>query len=229
MIDLSPNRGRKYNRKKNGMFKKNSGFYRWRKKKNRPFGDYSPYLVGIFGLITWMVCAQIIPVYAHIKNETGFVEILNREASLVDVAESASKSEGGDTGTVVSAVVQEDEDEGRNLPIAEKASPSNESIKQKIRKAWEGTGQEDIAVAIATSESGLNTNAKGDIQIQYWHEGKLIGHSCGIFQIRVLPSRPSCEELKDPDKNIEFARKLWEKSGWYPWSNFKNGVYKKFL
>jgi hypothetical protein len=111
--------------------------------------------------------------------------------------------------------------------ISRMASAS--SIETLIRQAWAGTGEEEIALAIAKSESGLRADAKGDLPIQFYHEGKLMGHSCGIFQIRVLPGRPDCETLKDPKFNVEYARKLYDRSHFQPWSNYKNERYLQFL
>lgn len=86
-----------------------------------------------------------------------------------------------------------------------------------------------LAVAIAKAESGLNPNAVGDKHIEFVKNGKVMGHSCGLFQVRVLEGRPDCESLKNPEKNLEFARKLYEKAGWKPWSAFSNGSYLKHL
>jgi len=85
------------------------------------------------------------------------------------------------------------------------------------------------AIAIAKAESGLKTDNVGDGHIMYLHEGKPMGMSCGTFQIRVLPGRPDCESLKDIKTNLDFARKLYEKSGWKPWSAYTNQSYLKFL
>lgn len=106
-------------------------------------------------------------------------------------------------------------------------SSQPKTIEAKIRAAF--PEDPDRAIAIFRSESGLDPNAKGDIPLEYKYKGKIIGHSCGIAQIRVLPGRPDCETLKDVDENLKFARHLYEKQGWYPWSNFKNGKYLSFM
>lgn len=217
MIDFST---RGYARKKNGRFKQSS-LQRWRNRK-KTFNDYVMPAVAVITVWSTVWLVDILPM----AEAQSVITIENRQFSKVDAAESSSHGEE-DNDTLVSAGVQSEERQGK--PIKDVVRLSDDTIEGKIREAWIGTGMEDIAVAIAKSESGLNPNAKGDIPIQFWHEGRLIGHSCGIFQIRVLPGRPDCETLKDVDKNIEFAKKLWERSGWTPWSNFKNKAYLKYL
>ena len=63
-------------------------------------------------------------------------------------------------------------------------------------------------------ESGCNPNAIGDNhQINGLH-----APSCGLMQIRTLAGRPSCEELKVPEVNIEWAYKIWRSQGYGAWS-----------
>lgn len=86
-----------------------------------------------------------------------------------------------------------------------------------------------IAIAIAKAESHLNPNAKGDMHIEFTKDGITMGHSCGVFQIRVLPGRPDCETLKDPEFNIKYAKQMFDRSGFTPWSAYKNGTYLKYI
>ena len=54
--------------------------------------------------------------------------------------------------------------------------------------------------------------------------------SCGLWQIRTLQGRPSCEELKNPQTNLEWAWKISKQgTDWTPWTMYTNGEYKKFL
>jgi len=180
--------------------------------------------VGIVDLYVWStVIIQSIPMVEHAMAGESYVII--REDSEGDGSSPSTNPEESN-GETVKAVSENPKSEEGQAP-SQVQPPS--SIEAKIMKAWEGTGEGHIAVAIAKSESGLRPDAKGDIPIQYMHEGKLIGHSCGIFQIRVLPSRPNCEELKDIDTNIRFARKLYDSSGFHPWSNYKNGRYLQYM
>ena len=68
----------------------------------------------------------------------------------------------------------------------------------------------DIALNVCKEESSGNPNNVGDRHTAYV--------SCGLMQVRALPGRPSCEELKDPATNIAFAYELWKNEGWRPWS-----------
>jgi hypothetical protein len=100
-----------------------------------------------------------------------------------------------------------------------------ETVEDKIRAAF--PEDPETAVAIAKAESNLQSWRVGDKHL-VWRDGRN-GMSCGIFQIRVFPNRPDCEQLFDEDFNIEYARQLYESSGWYPWSTYKSDQYKEHL
>lgn len=88
----------------------------------------------------------------------------------------------------------------------------------------------EIAIAIAKAESQMNPEAVGDKHIEFERDGVTMGHSCGLFQVRVLPGRPDCETLKDPKKNIEYAKRIYDSRGDFTaWSAYTNGAYKKYL
>lgn len=114
-------------------------------------------------------------------------------------------------------------------PMREEGFRSDSSLEQLIRDTFRGTGQEDIAVAVAKAESGLNPQAVGDGHLTFEKDGELMGMSCGVFQIRNLPGRPDCEEMKDPKKNVEYAKMMFDKAGWNPWSAWKNNSYQTYL
>ncbi len=86
-----------------------------------------------------------------------------------------------------------------------------------------------IAIAIAKCESSLDPHRIGDKDKQFYKNGKLYGKSCGLFQIRLFPNRPNCDYLLDTENNVKYAKKLFDKKGWKPWSCYTNGNYKKFL
>jgi hypothetical protein len=94
------------------------------------------------------------------------------------------------------------------------------TIEDKITKAFGKDAK--MAIAIAKAESGLRSDAIGDTNTKY--------SSIGIFQIRLLPERNiTKEQMIDSDHNIEYAKMLFDKSGWNPWSAYRNGSYKKYL
>ena len=129
----------------------------------------------------------------------------------------------------LSTVVCDGEDvgEGSRRKALDASYTERDRILAIIREEF---GDEaDVAIAIAKAESGLNPNAKGDTHIEFVRDGVTMGHSCGLFQIRVLPGRPDCETLKDPEYNVKYAKKMFDQSGWRPWSAFNNGSFKRFL
>lgn len=67
-----------------------------------------------------------------------------------------------------------------------------------------------VALAVMKAESGCNPNAVGDTHIP--------PVSCGLFQVRTLAGRPSCESLKDPSTNVAYAYKLYASGGWGHWT-----------
>lgn len=71
-----------------------------------------------------------------------------------------------------------------------------------------------IATNVMRAESGCNPSAVGDNRVI----GGLYAPSCGLFQIRTLKGRPSCEELKKPEVNIAYAYRLYLANKWSPWS-----------
>lgn len=77
-----------------------------------------------------------------------------------------------------------------------------------------------VAANVMRAESGCNPSAIGD---NYAING-LHAPSCGLFQIRTLSGRPSCEQLQDPQTNVAWAYKLYTASGWQPWSVCRHTV-----
>lgn len=73
---------------------------------------------------------------------------------------------------------------------------------------------QETALQIANAESGCNPQAVGD---QFEIAG-IYAPSCGLFQVRTLSSRPSCEALKDPATNIAWAYRIYQGQGYGAWS-----------
>ena len=47
---------------------------------------------------------------------------------------------------------------------------------------------------------------------------------------RTLAGRPSCDELKDPKTNLEWAWKISNQgTNWSAWSVYKSGKYLQFM
>lgn len=84
-----------------------------------------------------------------------------------------------------------------------------ETIEEKIIRFF-GKDSEQ-AIKVFTCESGLNPNVIGDINTKY--------PSVGVAQIRMLPERNlQVSEMLDADKNLDYAKHLFDKSGWTPWT-----------
>lgn len=78
-----------------------------------------------------------------------------------------------------------------------------------------------IAYAVCMAESGGNHLAYGDGSTAY--------PSIGLMQIRMLPGRPSKEQLEDPEFNMQYAYNMWKNQGFRPWSAYKSNSYTKYL
>lgn len=88
----------------------------------------------------------------------------------------------------------------------------------------------DVAtmLAIAKAESGCRPAAKGDTTLTYEQNGRIYGYSVGLFQVRVLPGRESCDSF-DPQVNVDCAYRIYKSQGYNAWTVYKKGTYKKFL
>ena len=99
------------------------------------------------------------------------------------------------------------------------------TVEERIAKAFPEDPK--TALAIAKCESQLDKTAIGDTHTAYC--------SVGLFQIRTLPERMryyglTIESLKDIETNLDMARKIKDRrGGWYAWSCWTSGKYKKYL
>jgi hypothetical protein len=85
----------------------------------------------------------------------------------------------------------------------------SESVEDKIRKVF--GAQAENALRIVKCESSFKTDALGDTNTPH--------PSAGLFQIRLLPERQiTKEQMFNVDENINYAKMLFDKHGWKPWS-----------
>lgn len=105
-------------------------------------------------------------------------------------------------------------------------SGDKEAIKKYIQRVF--GKQAKLATAIFTAESGLRCDAIGDGHIAYFRNGTEYGKSYGIAQIRHLEGRPSPEQLTQCKFNIDYAYKVYDRSGFKPWSAYTNKAYLRF-
>ena len=99
-----------------------------------------------------------------------------------------------------------------------KVSAQDTGIEERICKVF---GEDcEIMIAIAKAESGLradasNTNRNGSTDT-------------GLFQINSIHGY-SVEDMKNVDKNIEAAKKIYDKQGLQAWVVYNTGAYKRYL
>lgn len=129
---------------------------------------------------------------------------------------------------VINSSIEFKEQSEEVVEVADGEEGLDSSSEQLIRKEF--GDKADIALAIAKAESGLNPEAVGDMHITFEKDGKLMGMSCGIFQVRILEGRPDCETLKNPKENVEYAKRIYEARGDFTaWSTYNNGAYLSYL
>lgn len=82
----------------------------------------------------------------------------------------------------------------------------------------------NVALNVMHAESGCNPSAVGDTTLTYVENGVTYGMSCGLFQVRNLPGRPNCEQMKIPEANIAMAYQLYAGGGWQHWTVCNKGI-----
>lgn len=76
--------------------------------------------------------------------------------------------------------------------------------------------------AICKAESNLNPSAIGDTNTKYI--------SVGLCQIRLLPERGiTKEQMMIPEENVKYAKHLFDKYGFKPWTCYNNNRYLEYL
>ena len=112
------------------------------------------------------------------------------------------------------------------MEVVEPIQPVGEPVAVAPVAAGCEIAYNNIMRAICMAESGGRHDAVGD---NYVIAG-LYAPSCGLMQIRTLAGRPSCDELKDPKVNMEWAWKISNQgTNWTPWSVYTNGKYLRYL
>jgi len=92
----------------------------------------------------------------------------------------------------------------------------NEKVERwrSLVKKYFPESEVDYALEIIHCESSGNPKAHN---LNY----NTYDNSYGLFQINLWGKlqyhRPSPQELVDPEKNIKFARELWDRCGWEAW------------
>lgn len=86
----------------------------------------------------------------------------------------------------------------------------------------------NVMVAISQAESGCNPNATGDTSLTYQENGRTYGYSVGVFQVRILLGRESCD-THDLKANVACAYKVWQSQNYSAWTCFSNGEYRRFI
>lgn len=149
---------------------------------------------------------------------------INKQATVAQITEPKVIATPASVKEDTPVVVQEQ----TVTPIVTAAKPACDSYDALI---IENFGSENLitAKAIMRAESGCRHDAIGDNHITYAQNGTTYGMSCGLFQIRFLPGRPNCEQMKNPSENIAYAGQLFKGQGFKPWSAYLNGSYLKHI
>ena len=239
---------------KTGKYKKE---HFWNKDRKTWFEIMCLAVVAIWGV----VAADLHPVAEAFYSIPEKYEIYNLKSDFTKFREPLKVSQDtddaeGDTGETavsndtpeVEAVSDSEprESEDGSTPVME-YSPS--SVEAKILKAWEGTGNGKIAVAVAKAESGKNlkTDAIGWNCHYYNAQGKRYSKACnpedrpkawsvdcGVMQINHI-GKTCPAHLFNPDENIKIGKAKYDNSekrigiGFYPWMAFRNNLHLKYL
>lgn len=101
---------------------------------------------------------------------------------------------------------------GGNVASAQSAGSGNcESYRHLVAQYdW----NVDTMMRAMRLESSCNPNAVGDTRVI----GGIYAPSCGLLQVRTLPGRPSCDQLKNPAFNIQTAYNIWKGQGYRAWT-----------
>lgn len=83
-----------------------------------------------------------------------------------------------------------------------------------------------IMFAVMEAESSCVSTKVGDT----WPIGGVLAPSCGLLQVRTIAAwRGTCEELKDPEFNIDKAYRVYQGQGYGAWSVYSSGKYLYYI
>ena len=91
------------------------------------------------------------------------------------------------------------------LGVADKLSTCEPTVEDLIAEAW--PDDYEMAICIAKAESGVDPLAIDST-----------GTYAGVFQVSWRLHRQSFSDMLDARANINFARVLYDASGWTPWA-----------
>lgn len=105
--------------------------------------------------------------------------------------------------------------------------------------------QAKIARAILLAESQGDYSRIGDKHLMFNSNGEQIGDSVGGFQIRTggneggtvwnrarangMTADEFRKKMLIPEENIKYAKQIYDRYGWNPWSTYSQGTYKNYL
>lgn len=163
------------------------------------------------GVIGWCYFYQE---FKTIRSEANWTwnEVQQLQEQKVEIKNDGSKRSDEETVKAVSL----DEEAKSGEKVATTSPPVGEI--EKIIYGVFGKDKYKEARAIAMAESHLrpeaiNKNVNGSTD-------------CGVFQINSIHGLEDCH---DPVKNIEYAKKLFDRSGWSPWVAYKSGKYLAYM
>lgn len=83
-----------------------------------------------------------------------------------------------------------------------------------------------VMMAVMEAESSCVSSRVGD---NYPING-VLAPSCGLLQVRTVAEwRGTCEQLQDPEFNVDIAYRVYQGQGMSAWSMYTNGRYLHYL
>lgn len=105
--------------------------------------------------------------------------------------------------------------------------------------------QAQIARAILMAESQGDFSRIGDKHLMFKDNGEDLGDSVGGFQIRTggqdkngnwnrarangMSANDFRKKMLIPEENIKYAKSIYDRYGWNPWTTYTQETYKKYL